>query len=116
MDISIISEEMLSNVFSGLLQEKYSKEAIPVILKYLIANPKTTIENAIKNCGLTTIADIEEIEKLARKIIQGKIDFVKQKGTGAVGPLMGVIMKELRGKADGKIISEIIKKEIEKVL
>ena len=115
IDISIISEEILSNVFSGLLQEKYAKEAIPVILKYLVENPKTTLDTALKNCGLST-TDTKEIEKIAQKIIREKMDFVKQKGISAVGPLMGIIMKELRGKADGKIISEILQKEIEKIL
>ena len=115
IDIPVITEEMLSNVFSGLLQEKYAKEAIHAILKYLVTNPKTTIDTAIKNCGLS-ITDTKEIEKIAQKIIQEKIDFVKQKGISAVGPLMGIIMKELRGKADGKIISEILQKEIEKIL
>jgi len=115
IDISIISEEMLSNVFSGLLQEKYAKEAIPVILKYLVENPKTTLDTALKNSGLST-TDTKEIEKIAQKIIREKMDFVKQKGISAVGPLMGIIMKELRGKADGKIISEILQKEIEKII
>jgi glutamyl-tRNA(Gln) amidotransferase subunit E len=115
IDISIITEEMLSNVFSGLLKEKYAKEAIPLLLRYLALNPKATIDTAIQNCELST-TDTKEIEKLAEKIIQERLDFVKQKGLGAVGPLMGIIMKELRGRADGKMISSILKNEIEKVV
>ena len=115
IDISIITEEMLLSVFSGILQKRYSKEAIPIILRYLSLNPKSTIDTAIQNCGLST-TDTKEIEKLAQKIIQERIDFVKQKGLTAVGPLMGIIMKELRGKADGKVINSILKNEIEKVI
>ncbi len=115
IDISVITDDILSNVFSGLLDEKYAKEAIPLILKYLVVNPKKSIDTVIKNCNLST-TDIKEIEKIVQKIIQEKMDFVKQKGINAVGPLMGIIMKELRGKADGKIISEILQKEIEKIL
>jgi len=115
IDTSVITEEMLSNVFSGLLQEKYAKEALPVILRYLVEYPKTTLDTALKNCRLS-ITDTKEIEKIAQKIIREKMDFVKQKGIRAVGPLMGIIMKELRGKADGKIISEILQIEIEKIL
>jgi len=29
---------------------------------------------------------------------------------------MGVVMQEVRGSVDGKVVSEILKKEIEKVL
>lgn len=34
----------------------------------------------------------------------------------SLGPLMGVVMKEARGRADGKVISEILKREIQSVL
>ena len=34
----------------------------------------------------------------------------------AIGPLMAPAMAELRGKVDGKTISELLKKEIEKLL
>ena len=32
-----------------------------------------------------------------------KADLVRSKGERAAGPLMGLVMKELRGKADGAI-------------
>jgi len=30
------------------------------------------------------------------------MDFIKEKGMNSVGPLMGVLMKELRGKVSGQ--------------
>ncbi len=115
LDIQVINEEMLVKVFSALSKGRYSKEAIPDILRYLIENPHDPIEKAIesRNLGTTDVSDIEEI---ARKIVSERIDFIKQRGLGAIGPLMGIIMKQLRGKADGKTINEILKKEIEKVI
>jgi len=115
IDINLVNEKILVNIFSALSEGKYSKEAIPVILRYLIVNPKSTIEEAIKSCGLFT-TDTKEIEEIAKRIILERIDFVKQKGLEALGPLMGVVMNELRGKADGKTINEILKKEIDKVI
>ena len=115
LNIGVINEEMLVNVFSGLSKGKYSKEAIPDILKYLIENLGDSLEKAIESCGLGA-TDTEKIEEIAKKVVSERIDFVKQRGLGALGPLMGVIMKELRGKADGKTINEILKKEIEKVI
>jgi glutamyl-tRNA(Gln) amidotransferase subunit E len=41
---------------------------------------------------------------------------VQQKQKAAVGPLMGVVMEKVRGSVDGKIVSEILKKEIDRVL
>jgi glutamyl-tRNA(Gln) amidotransferase subunit E len=48
--------------------------------------------------------------------VSGKVDLVKSKGERAVAPLMGLVMKELRGKADGSIVSAILKKEIQNIL
>jgi glutamyl-tRNA(Gln) amidotransferase subunit E len=114
-DISFITDEMLLEVFSGLYKELYSKEAVPDILRYLHDNPGKTLQKAILECNLEK-TDIKEIQKLAEKIVKERLDFVKKRGLGAVGPLMGLIMKELRGKADGKVISSILKNEIEKVI
>lgn len=115
LDTSIVDEKILNNVFSGLSAGKYSKEAIPKIIGFMINNTESSINDAIKSCGLSTI-DQSEIEDIVKKVIQERLDFVKEKGISAAGPLMGVIMKELRGKADGKIISEILQKEIKKIL
>ena len=115
IDIEAINQEMLVEVFSALSKGKYSKEAIPDILKYLAENPEYSVEKAVESCGLG-ITDLKKIEEIASRVVSEKIDFVKQRGLGALGPLMGVIMKELRGKADGKTINEILKKEIEKVI
>lgn len=35
---------------------------------------------------------------------------------GAMGPLMGMSMKELKGKADGSIVNRIVKESIQKML
>jgi len=115
VDIGKITEDVLIDVFSAFSKDRYSKEAIPKILKCLAQNSKTTLENAIKSCGLGT-TDATDIEEIIRKIVSERIEFVKQRGMDALGPLMGIVMKELRGKADGKLINKILKQEIEKVI
>ncbi len=41
---------------------------------------------------------------------------MEQKGKAALGPLMGLVMKEVRGSVDGKIVSELLKKGIDAAL
>ena len=110
-----VDEKTLVNIFSGLSLGKYSKEAIPVLLKHLILNPNTCIDEAIKACKLF-ITDLKEVEDVVKKIVQEKKDFVKQKGFDAINPLMGEVMKVLRGRVDGKTINDILKKEIGKII
>ena len=39
-----------------------------------------------------------------------------EQGMRALGPVMGVVMKEVRGRADGKVISDILRKEIQAMI
>ncbi|HMK15671.1 MAG TPA: GatB/YqeY domain-containing protein, partial [Methanomicrobiales archaeon] len=39
-------------------------------------------------------------------------EFVREKKMAALGPLMGVVMEEVRGKVDGKVVSEALKREL----
>lgn len=58
----------------------------------------------------------DDAAEIVSRLVQERADFVKSKGLGAVGPLMGPLMAEMRGKIDGKQASELLKKEIEKFL
>lgn len=41
---------------------------------------------------------------------------VKERQMGAMGPLMGMSMKKLKGKADGSIVNKIVRQSIQKML
>jgi glutamyl-tRNA(Gln) amidotransferase subunit E len=115
VQIESIDEQMLIEVFTALSKGRYAKEAVPSILKYFTQHPDTSLEDAIRFCGLTTTGE-EEIVQVVRKIVEERREFVKERGTNALGPLMGLVMKELRGKADGKLISKTLQEEIQKVI
>ena len=115
IQIEIVDEKMLIEVFSALLKGWYAKEAIPAILKYLVMHPNSSVEDAIQGCGFQPTGE-EEIVLVVRRIVAERKDFVKERGISALGPLMGLVMKELRGKADGKLISTTLHEEIVKVI
>jgi glutamyl-tRNA(Gln) amidotransferase subunit E len=48
--------------------------------------------------------------------VKSREKFIRERGQNSLGPLMGIVMKELRGKVDGKIISEILRERIEQLL
>ena len=79
-----------------------------------ITNPSNGIHNIISRAILQDRNP--ELEEVVKKIVQEKKDFVKQKGFDAISPLMGEVMKVLRGKVDGKKINDILKKEIGKII
>jgi glutamyl-tRNA(Gln) amidotransferase subunit E len=48
--------------------------------------------------------------------VQERIDFIRERGKRALGPLMGIIMEEVRGSIDGKLVSDALNREIDRIL
>lgn len=111
--IDNLTEEHFLQVFELLNHNKIAKEGIPEVLKILCKNPELTAEKAASKIGLQSLVDTKNIEKIIEDVVQSRVDFIKERGVGAVGPLMGVVMKQLRGKADGKLVSAMLKERIE---
>ncbi len=59
-----------------------------------------------------TPADTSEVEDAVNAVLADREDFVKERGLGAVGPLMGMVMGKLGGSADGKVVSQILREKI----
>ena len=57
-----------------------------------------------------------EIEKVVIQVIAEKSDFIEERGMSSIGPLMGIILQKLGSSADGKIVNEILRKEISKII
>jgi len=100
-----------------LLFEKVSKgiiakEGIEEVLKRVSRgeNPEKVIsEFSSENSFL-------DIESFIEKIILEKKDFILEKKERAISPLMGLCMKEFRGKVDGSLINKILDKKIREVI
>ncbi|MFW6121977.1 MAG: Glu-tRNA(Gln) amidotransferase subunit GatE [Petrotogales bacterium] len=110
-----IDNKTLIDVFSALCKGKYAKEAVYDILKYLAQHSNDSLEKAIEACGVGS-ADKEDIVKIVKRIVSERKQFIEERGAKALGPLMGIVMKELRGKADGAVISKILEKEMQRVI
>jgi glutamyl-tRNA(Gln) amidotransferase subunit E len=112
VDVGQLQDYDYVQIFNLINSGNAAKEALPDILRTLSQHPKTTAHEAAASLGLKGM-DIESVEHVVDEIIAQRQDFISQRGLRAVGPLMGVVMKELRGSVDGKIISNILKKKIQ---
>ncbi|MEJ6562576.1 MAG: Glu-tRNA(Gln) amidotransferase subunit GatE [Euryarchaeota archaeon] len=57
-------------------------------------------------------ADAGDLASTIQAIVQERADFVKERGMGAMGPLMGVVMQTV-GAADGKVVSALLREAIQ---
>ena len=111
-DIDKVEPHHYVDVFKLFVSGGAAKEVIPDLLIGIAQNPKMDVEDIAKNMGLGQ-KRIEDIELIVENIINHRIDFVEERGIGAVGPLMGEVMKEFRGSVDGKVLSALLKEKIE---
>ncbi|MFH1450754.1 MAG: Glu-tRNA(Gln) amidotransferase subunit GatE, partial [archaeon] len=106
-----LSEEHLRALFKALVSGKFSKEAIPQLLAAWYKAPEKSIEEVVKEAGVSSIKS-DSLEKIIEKIVRENSKLVLEKGERAVQPLMGMVMKEVRGKADGKTVMDILRKKV----
>ncbi|MBN1431419.1 MAG: Glu-tRNA(Gln) amidotransferase subunit GatE [Methanomicrobiaceae archaeon] len=107
-DVESIPGRDLIFLLLAVEEGKAAKEAVPEILREVAGG--VSVSDAIEKIAPSISED--ELVSLIRKLLDERKDFVREQGMRAVGPVMGVVMKEVRGRVDGKIISEILKKEI----
>ena len=109
-----LEDQHFIDIFEQLSAGAFGKEAIPEILRFLVKKPEMGVAEAIEELGLRT--NIDAVEKVIEDIITAKKEFIQEKGAArAVRPLMGIVMKELRGKVDGKVIARILKEKLKLV-
>ena len=111
-DISYLNLDIIKEVLQLLVEDKVSKDALPQICGY-VANNKCSAIDAAKKLNLMMIGE-DEVEKIVAEIVSKNENMVKERGMGAMGPLMGMAMKQLKGKAEGKLVNTLIRKNIEK--
>jgi len=58
----------------------------------------------------------EELDKILDEIIQNNLEKVNEEQMRALSGLMGIAMKQVRGKASGKIINQKLKDKIQRIL
>ena len=57
-----------------------------------------------------------EVRNFINDLIKERELFIKERGMGAVGALMGPVMSEFRGKMDGGGVNKILMKKIKEIL
>ncbi|AFC99289.1 glutamyl-tRNA(Gln) amidotransferase, subunit E [Methanocella conradii HZ254] len=107
--VESLTGEHYKQLFKCLSEGRIAKEAIPKVLAEMARG--ASIEEAVKKLGLGGISE-GEVRAVIHEIVQSKKDFVREKGEASQSGLMGLAMSKLRGKADGKLISRILKEEV----
>jgi glutamyl-tRNA(Gln) amidotransferase subunit E len=100
-----------------------AKEGVGTVLDQIAQGPELrampnreqAVLQATEKAGLTGV-DASEVEARARALVAERAEFVRQRGKESVGPLMGLLMKEYRGRVDGALLNRVLSREVERLL
>jgi glutamyl-tRNA(Gln) amidotransferase subunit E len=111
-DTSCLSDEDILMVLRSVEDGRAAKEAVPAILEKVASG--FSVPDAVAECAPAVSRD--RLEAIVHTIVMDRHEFVKEKGMGALGPLMGIVMAEVRGSVDGRLVSQVLKQEISRQL
>ena len=102
--------ELVDNIENGKISNRQAKE----VLEEMCESGKGALE-IIDEKGLSQISDENEIESLVDNVLNSNLDNVKKYKNGKdklFGFFVGEAMKLSKGKANPKIVNELIKKKL----
>ncbi|MCI4323755.1 MAG: Glu-tRNA(Gln) amidotransferase subunit GatE [Thermoplasmata archaeon] len=109
----VFSVEALDAVLRATAEGRFAKEGIPSVLLAL-ANGAPDIDTALARGNLATMHR-SELDALATRIAISNAEMIRTRGEAAFSPLMGDLMREVRGRIDGKEVAAAMRRAMERL-
>jgi glutamyl-tRNA(Gln) amidotransferase subunit E len=106
-----VTDDQMMEIFRGVGSGEVTKEAVADVFVWLAKNEGKNLQNAVSALGLKMLSKAE-LAKLVDQVIAENRQMVDQQGKNAFGMLMGIVMKEVRGKADPRLVSALLKERL----
>ena len=115
LNSKLLKNEDIEKSFQLLDSGEIAKESIEIIFESIMSGKSQSTLDAMKNSSIEAVKE-SDVEEIIKKIVENNQEIIKNQKERAVGPLMGITMKELRGKASGELVNNLLLKNIKKKL
>ncbi len=110
LEVDLIPQGVFTDLFALLKAGAFAKEAIPLVLGETVRRG-ISVEEALRILGLERFST-EELKRELDAIIEEHVDLLRERGDGALKPLMGIAMARVRGRADGRLVNEVLRQKV----
>ena len=110
-----LKNDQIYNTFELLKNEKITKESIEIIFEQIMSGKASTALDAMEKASITQLSE-DELEKIVDEIIEQNSDKIKQEGMRSISSIMGIVMKQVRGKTSGSLVNELLKTKIQAMI
>jgi len=108
-----LTDGHFEQVFDLLADGELAKEGVPELLTALAENPALSASEAAEQEGLGSAGE-DEVREAVVEVVERNRGQIEEEGMSAFSALMGECMGALRGKADGDVVSGVLREEIQK--
>jgi glutamyl-tRNA(Gln) amidotransferase subunit E len=115
IQVEAFSESQMREIFKYISSGKLMKESISDVIIWLSKNEDKSLQEAISSLGFKAVSE-HEAETVIEKAIADNRKLIQERGESSFSILMGIIMKDLRGKIDPAQASEILKEKLKATL
>lgn len=112
IDESRISVKAIVELLEAISDGKVAKEAAIDVLRILGRGEAPHVDAALMRLGLKVLSE-SELRELIDKIVEDSSGLIMERGNSAFSALMGEVMKQVRGKIDGELVSRILREKVE---
>jgi glutamyl-tRNA(Gln) amidotransferase subunit E len=106
-----VTDSQVMEIFKGVGSGEVVKEAVADVFVWLSENEGENLQDAVDALGLKMFSKAELAQLIDQVIAENKKS-VDQMGQKAFGMLMGVVMKEVRGKADPSVVGALLRERL----
>ncbi len=104
--------DLLDQLLATVERGEFAKEGLGPVVAAL-AGGAPTVRDAVAKAGLASMSR-EALAALAESLVTKNAELVAAKGAGAFSPLMGDLMREVRGRRDGQEVAEVLRETLAK--
>jgi glutamyl-tRNA(Gln) amidotransferase subunit E len=101
-----VLDELLRSAETG----NFAKEGVPNVLAEL-AKGAPDVRSAVERAGLSGFTSAE-LDALVERVVTANEEMVRNRGDEAFSPLMGDVMREVRGRRDGQEVATALRRSM----
>ncbi len=116
MQAALLKDSDIRESFRLLKEDKITKESIEMIFESIMVGTSEGVDEAIKNSSIQQQVSKSELMGIIETITEEYSDLIESQKERAIGPLMGIAMKKLRGRAPGEEVSRRLSESIKERL
>lgn len=111
VQVENVTDEQIGEIFKRVGSGVLTKEAVADVFTWLSKNEGKGVVDAMDALGLKMFS-LEELDQIIDRVIAANKQSVEKVGKNAFGMLMGLVMKEVRGKASPEVVGALISKRL----